>query len=71
VLDRIASTCAAVITRGPATIREANLGESVSPVLPKEIFMEASTEMIPGKDLVFSAMAIGEPLRVEAMRSHC
>ena len=70
MLDRIPGACAAVITRGPTAIREPDLGQGISPVLPQEILVQTSAEVIPRKDLVFGAVAVGVPIRIDAMGGH-
>ena len=70
MLDPVAGAGAAVVARGPSAVFQAHLVQRVPPVLPQEVLVEASRQMVPGQDLVGGAVPAGVPVRVEPAGRH-
>ena len=62
MLDPVTSTRATVVARRPPAILEPDLVERIAPVVPEEVLMKSSIEMIPGEDFVFFSVPVGEEL---------
>ena len=58
MLDAVAGARSAVIAGRPPAVLEADLVESIAPVLPQEVLVEPGRQVIPGKHLVEGAVAV-------------